>query len=158
MKHSAYFGRYWWYTFIYFAVLFPCTYTLFKWYPIWIQTIPFTHWSIIDCSRSMNETSGPLLYLAACRDLGPLYLQINVTAERKHVTVTFSLVIHDFKLSFFLFSLCWAVGSRWNPPDPSLKRHTVENLQWVERLHTDLLPGCSLTPLPAEGTILIERH
>lgn len=71
--------------------------------------------------------------------MGPLYLQINVTAERKHVTVTFSLVIHDQELFyFFIFSLLGAsvmleFFALHRPPtagwDPTLERHAVENLQ-----------------------------
>lgn len=93
--------------FFFCSVLFPCTYTQFKWYPICILTISFTHQYSIDRSQSMSETSGLLLFLAARWDVGPLYLQINVTAERKHVTVTFSLVIHDqelFNFFYFLFA------------------------------------------------------
>lgn len=93
-----------------FAVLFPCTYTLwctqFKWYPICILTISFTHQYSIDRSRSMSETCGVAIFSCLLRR-GPLYLQINVTAERKHVIVTFSLVIHDqgaLSLFYFLFA------------------------------------------------------
>lgn len=152
------------------AVLFPCTYTLwctqFKWYPICILTISFTHRYSIDRSQSMSETSGLLLFLAAHWDMGPLYLQINVTAERKHVTVTFSLVIHDQELFYFLFSLCWALQLCWNS-SRFIGRRLQDGIRlwgatrWrtrseVRDFHPDLLSE-DLSP-PAGGAALKERH
>lgn len=98
--------------------------------------------------------------------MGPLYLQINVTAERKHVTVTFSLVIHDQQLFDFLFSLCWAVQFCWNsshfvghrlqdviPLWSATRRRTCSE---VRDFLKDLLPE-SLS-LPAEGAAPKERY